>query len=110
MAADFQPTLRQWLASEGGAVPFRRFMEAALYDPNFGYYARQIRSVGAQGDFSTSATLSTYWSCRSYWSCWTFGSLSPCWTSRSCWTYSTLGTEESSSSLSPCWTSWSCWT
>jgi len=58
MAADFQPTLRQWLVSEGGAVPFRRFMEAALYDPKFGYYTRQIRSVGAQGDFSTSATLS----------------------------------------------------
>ena len=52
------PTLRQWLASEGGAVPFRRFMEAALYDPEFGYYTRQIRTVGARGDFSTSATLS----------------------------------------------------
>lgn len=52
------PTLREWLASEGGAVPFRRFMEAALYDPAFGYYTRQIRTVGARGDFSTSATLS----------------------------------------------------
>ena len=52
------PALREWLASEGGAVPFRRFMEAALYDPGFGYYSTQIRTVGARGDFSTSATLS----------------------------------------------------
>ncbi len=33
-------------------------MEAALYDPGFGYYTRRIRTVGARGDFSTSATLS----------------------------------------------------
>lgn len=52
------PPLRSWLAGEGGAVPFSRFMEAALYDLEFGYYASQIRTVGAQGDFSTSATLS----------------------------------------------------
>ena len=39
-------------------MPFRRFMDAALYDPDFGYYTRRIRTVGAQGDFSTSATLS----------------------------------------------------
>jgi SAM-dependent MidA family methyltransferase len=52
------PSLRQWLAAEGGGVPFRRFMDAALYDPDFGYYTRRIRTVGARGDFSTSATLS----------------------------------------------------
>lgn len=33
-------------------------MEAALYDPVFGYYTRNIRTVGAGGDFSTAATLS----------------------------------------------------
>lgn len=52
------PRLRDWLAAEGGAVPFRRFMEAALYDPEFGYYTRQIRTVGREGDFSTTASLS----------------------------------------------------
>lgn len=57
-AAGAMPRLREWLAAEGGAVPFRRFMEAALYDPAFGYYSRQIRTVGARGDFSTSATIS----------------------------------------------------
>ena len=52
------PTLRQWLALQGGAAPFRRFMEAALYDPAFGYYTTRIRTVGARGDFATSASLS----------------------------------------------------
>lgn len=33
-------------------------MARALYDPERGYYARQIKTVGARGDFSTSATLS----------------------------------------------------
>ena len=58
MTSLHRPTLREWLASEGGALPFRRFMEAALYDPGFGYYSTRIRTVGARGDFSTSATLS----------------------------------------------------
>lgn len=39
-------------------VPFSAFMARALYDPERGYYARQIKTVGARGDFSTSATLS----------------------------------------------------
>ena len=52
------PSLRAWLEAAGGAVPFRRFMEAALYDPGFGYYGRRIGTVGARGDFATSASLS----------------------------------------------------
>lgn len=42
----------------GERVRFDRFMSAALYDPGFGYYARQVRGIGRSGDFSTSATLS----------------------------------------------------
>lgn len=38
--------------------PFATFMARALYDPERGYYAKRIRTVGARGDFSTSATLS----------------------------------------------------
>jgi len=59
MSSIHRPTLREWLALEGGAMPFRRFMGAALYDPGFGYYSTRIPTVGARGDFSTSATLST---------------------------------------------------
>ncbi len=51
-----------WLAetvqSEGGRVSFERFMELALYHPVHGYYAAQIPSIGRNGDFSTSMTIS----------------------------------------------------
>jgi SAM-dependent MidA family methyltransferase len=33
-------------------------MQRALYDPERGYYTARLRTVGARGDFSTSATLS----------------------------------------------------
>ncbi len=38
--------------------PFSSFMSRALFDPQRGYYSRNIKTVGARGDFSTSATLS----------------------------------------------------
>lgn len=38
--------------------PLSQFMARALFDPERGYYTRHIRTVGARGDFSTSATLS----------------------------------------------------
>ena len=44
----------------GGIIPFERYMQEALYHPDFGYYSAQIRDVGAAGDFSTSATLDPY--------------------------------------------------
>lgn len=37
----------------GGSIPFERFMEAALYHPEFGYYTKRVRTVGRAGDFST---------------------------------------------------------
>ncbi|MDX2080751.1 MAG: SAM-dependent methyltransferase [Terrimicrobiaceae bacterium] len=37
----------------GGQIPFERFMQAALYHPEFGYYTTSIRQVGRHGDFST---------------------------------------------------------
>ncbi|MEO6847420.1 MAG: SAM-dependent methyltransferase, partial [Chthoniobacterales bacterium] len=40
-----------------GPVTFERFMQAALYDSEVGYYSSRIRSVGARGDFSTASTL-----------------------------------------------------
>ena len=41
----------------GGAIPVERYMREALYHPEFGYYARNIRTVGRRGDFATSASL-----------------------------------------------------
>lgn len=39
---------------------FAAFMARALHDPQQGYYARRIQTVGARGDFSTAATLSPH--------------------------------------------------
>lgn len=38
--------------------PFSSFMRRALFDPERGYYSRNIRTVGSRGDFATAATLS----------------------------------------------------
>lgn len=40
-------------------LPFAQWMEQALFDPAKGYYTARIRTVGRQGDFSTSATASS---------------------------------------------------
>lgn len=40
----------------GGAIPFERFMELALYHPRFGYYRKPGR-IGTQGDFLTSPVI-----------------------------------------------------
>lgn len=42
--------------TENGAIPFSRFMERALYEPDLGYYETQ-REVGRSGDFYTSVSV-----------------------------------------------------
>jgi SAM-dependent MidA family methyltransferase len=37
-----------------GSVPFREFMETALYDPEHGYYRRARDPFGASGDYFTA--------------------------------------------------------
>jgi len=39
--------------SEGGAIPFERWMGEALYHPDFGYYTANLRDIGRGGDFTT---------------------------------------------------------
>ena len=42
-----------------GPIPFRDWMEAALYDPEFGYYSRRdLKRWGREGDYRTSAERS----------------------------------------------------
>jgi len=41
----------------GGLIRWDRFMAAALYDPEVGYYSASIATVGRGGDFSTVPTL-----------------------------------------------------
>jgi SAM-dependent MidA family methyltransferase len=40
-----------------GSIPFRRFMEVALYHPQYGYYRRTHDPFGKQGDFFTAEQL-----------------------------------------------------
>ena len=48
--------LRQQVEREG-AIPFARFMDAALYTPGLGYYERGPGRVGQGGDFCTSVSV-----------------------------------------------------
>jgi SAM-dependent MidA family methyltransferase len=54
-------TVRQALQSaldeNGGTIPFDTFMGIALHHPADGYYARNIRGIGARGDFTTVPQL-----------------------------------------------------
>lgn len=40
-----------------GAIPFARFMELALYCPDYGYYETESDTVGRRGDFYTSVSV-----------------------------------------------------
>lgn len=45
------------IAAAGGALPFWRFMELALYAPGLGYYSAGATKFGAAGDFTTAPEL-----------------------------------------------------
>jgi len=40
-----------------GAIPFKDFMDIALYYPNLGYYTSEKEKIGGYGDFYTSSEL-----------------------------------------------------
>ncbi len=42
---------------EGGPIPFSRYMEMCLYDPELGYYSRNAAQFGKAGDFYTSSDV-----------------------------------------------------
>ncbi|GAB4413137.1 MAG: SAM-dependent methyltransferase [Sideroxydans sp.] len=46
------------IATQGGWIPFSRFMELALYAPQLGYYTAGAHKFGAAGDFITAPELS----------------------------------------------------
>jgi SAM-dependent MidA family methyltransferase len=49
--------IRAQIAAGGGAIPFSRYMELALYAPGLGYYSAGALKFGAEGDFVTSPEL-----------------------------------------------------
>jgi SAM-dependent MidA family methyltransferase len=46
------------IASNGGWIPFSRYMEMALYEPGMGYYSAGAHKLGTGGDFTTAPELS----------------------------------------------------
>lgn len=55
--------LAQEIAQEiarSGPIPFRRFMERALYDPAHGYYASGRAAIGRGGDFFTNVSVGPF--------------------------------------------------
>jgi SAM-dependent MidA family methyltransferase len=46
------------IASQGGWIPFSRYMEMALYEPGMGYYSAGAHKLGSGGDFTTAPELS----------------------------------------------------
>lgn len=42
---------------ERGPIPFSRYMELCLYDPELGYYSRSAAQFGKSGDFYTSSDV-----------------------------------------------------
>lgn len=42
---------------ERGPLPFSRYMQLCLYDPEFGYYSRNVERFGKAGDFYTSSDV-----------------------------------------------------
>ncbi len=42
---------------ERGPIPFSRYMELCLYDPEYGYYSRSAEQFGKAGDFYTSSDV-----------------------------------------------------
>ncbi|HUI83742.1 MAG TPA: SAM-dependent methyltransferase [Candidatus Binatia bacterium] len=55
-----QPELRERIAGEirrHGPIPFSRYMELCLYEPELGYYSRPRERFGKAGDFYTSSDV-----------------------------------------------------
>ena len=46
------------IASQGGWLPFSRYMEIVLYEPGMGYYSAGAHKLGTGGDFTTAPELS----------------------------------------------------
>lgn len=57
LSAELAHLIGQEIDAAGGAIPFSRWMERALYAPGLGYYSSGRRLFGAEGDFVTAPEL-----------------------------------------------------
>lgn len=71
--AALRQLIRGEIEAQGGMIPFRRFMELALYHPQHGYYASGRARIGKEGDFFTSVSVGRIYGrllasvCREVW-------------------------------------------
>ena len=56
-SARLSELIRTAIRNEGGAIPFWRYMELALYAPGLGYYSAGAQKFGRAGDFITAPEL-----------------------------------------------------
>ncbi|MFC7301867.1 class I SAM-dependent methyltransferase [Cognatiluteimonas weifangensis] len=56
-SAHLRRIIQEQIIAAGGAIPFSRFMELALYAPGLGYYSAGAAKFGAEGDFVTAPEL-----------------------------------------------------
>jgi SAM-dependent MidA family methyltransferase len=57
-SAELAARIRGRIAAQGGWLPFSEFMQAALYEPELGYYMAGGAIFGGVGDFVTAPELS----------------------------------------------------
>lgn len=57
MTSPLAQIIRSEIGAAGGAISFARYMELALYHPEFGYYEQSPANVGRGGDFYTSVSI-----------------------------------------------------
>jgi len=57
-SADLAARIHGRIAAQGGWLPFSAFMQAALYEPELGYYMAGGAIFGSAGDFVTAPELS----------------------------------------------------
>lgn len=62
LSAELTRLIRAEIDHCQGRIPFRRFMELALYTPELGYYMNELRKFGAEGDFITAPEISPLFS------------------------------------------------
>jgi SAM-dependent MidA family methyltransferase len=54
---DLVREIRREIDAGGGRITFERFMELALYHPQFGYYTSSREKIGKRGDYFTSVSV-----------------------------------------------------
>ncbi|CAH9014111.1 class I SAM-dependent methyltransferase [Candidatus Nitrosacidococcus sp. I8] len=59
---ELQGLIQENIYQAGGAIPFSRFMELALYTPRLGYYMASLPKIGYLGDFITAPEISSFFS------------------------------------------------